>query len=215
VVINQIEAHALNVVEGEVAISDVDEAGRLYSLVVSSGARLDLGRAALVVDYGAPPFVQSPLASLVAGLADGRIDTSASGRVVGYAEASELGVSSFLNQSSIDITAVLLRSTLPGDTNLDGSVQFNDLLALAQNYGNAGAWLQGDSDYDGTIGFADLLALAQNYGSTLLADGSTLAAFDADKLFALDWALALSVIPEPASLGLLAGASTLLLRRSR
>ena len=55
---------------------------------------------------------------------------------------------------------------LPGDVNSDGSVNFTDLLLLAQTYGRPGTWAQGDLNADGTINFADLLLLAQNYGQS-------------------------------------------------
>ena|SRR5690348_17653353 len=55
--------------------------------------------------------------------------------------------------------------SVPGDANLDGTVNFADLIKLAQNYGRSGAaWAQGDFDGDGTVAFADLITLAQNYG---------------------------------------------------
>jgi hypothetical protein len=51
-----------------------------------------------------------------------------------------------------------------GDFNLDGTVDFSDLLAVAQHYnGPAAGWTDGDFNYDGKVNFADLLALAQNY----------------------------------------------------
>lgn len=66
----------------------------------------------------------------------------------------------------------------PGDANGDGSVNFADLLILAQNYGstNAVTWQSGDFDGDGTVGFDDLLVLAQSYGKTAAAsaDGVSL-----------------------------------------
>ena len=40
---------------------------------------------------------------------------------------------------------------------------FGELLLIAQNYGRPGTFAQGDLNYDGTIDFADLLLLAQNY----------------------------------------------------
>ena len=61
-----------------------------------------------------------------------------------------------------------VRYTLLGDTNLDGTVNFVDLLKLAQNYNATGTlWSTGDSSYDGTTNFVDLLALAQNYNTSL------------------------------------------------
>jgi hypothetical protein len=59
---------------------------------------------------------------------------------------------------------ILAKYALNGDANLDGQVNFADLLLLAQNYGKTSAnWDQGDFNYDGKVGFDDLLLLAQNY----------------------------------------------------
>ena len=75
-----------------------------------------------------------------------------------------------------------------GDTNLDGKVDFTDLLTLAQNYGRTNAyWDQGDFNYDGKVDFADLLKVGQNYNAPLplaAAAASTLAldASDVTKL---------------------------------
>lgn len=59
--------------------------------------------------------------------------------------------------------------SLRGDANLDRSVGFADLVAVAQHYGNSSgqALAMGDVDGDGTVSFADLVAVAQNYGKYL------------------------------------------------
>lgn len=49
------------------------------------------------------------------------------------------------------------------DINRDGSLDFGDLLVIAQNYGKGGAFADGDLNGDGAIGFDDLLLLAQHY----------------------------------------------------
>ena len=64
------------------------------------------------------------------------------------------------------------RAHLTGDLNDDKSVDFTDLLALAQHYGQAGTFPQGDINADGQVNFADLLLLAQNYGRTAAASAS-------------------------------------------
>jgi ELWxxDGT repeat protein len=64
---------------------------------------------------------------------------------------------------------------LAGDLNRDRNVNFDDLLILAQNYGQTGrTFSQGNLDYsaDGLVGFDDLLLLAQRYGSSILATAS-------------------------------------------
>lgn len=58
---------------------------------------------------------------------------------------------------------------LSGDLNRDAVVGFDDLLVIAQNYGQPGDWSQGDLNYSGGIDFDDLLLLAQAYGTSLIA----------------------------------------------
>lgn len=56
----------------------------------------------------------------------------------------------------------------PGDANQDRTVNFADLIAVAQNYGKTGKlFSQGDFNYDGVVNFADLVTVAQHYGQTL------------------------------------------------
>lgn len=89
-----------------------------------------------------------------------------------------------------------------GDANLDGKVDFKDLGWVAPRFGKASDayWYGGDLNADRVVNDADLALIRANY-----AGGD----FDAD------WARALASIPEPASLGLLAPAATVLLRRCR
>ena len=58
---------------------------------------------------------------------------------------------------------------LTGDVNHDRTVNFPDLLALAQHFGQAGTFAAGDVNYDGQVNFNDLLIVAQNFGHTLPA----------------------------------------------
>ncbi len=89
-----------------------------------------------------------------------------------------------------------------GDTNFDGTINFTDLLKLAQNYNIATGmtWEQGDFDFDGDVDFTDLLALAQKFGTTALLDPTSLEG--ATSTFASDYALARGMVPEPTSLSL-------------
>jgi hypothetical protein len=106
-----------------------------------------------------------------------------------------------------------MRRILKGDANFSGGVDFNDLLLLAQNYNLAGrVWTTADFDYDGLSDFADLLILAQTYGQTQLLDGS-LQQVSLD--FEADWALARSMVPEPAAMASLVAVGVAGLRRRR
>ena len=69
--------------------------------------------------------------------------------------------------ATIDSTAVV--RALPGDADLDGKVDFADLVIVARHYGQHNAtWADGDFNADGSVGFDDLVLLARNYGSTML-----------------------------------------------
>lgn len=189
-----------------------------------STAKLDLTNNTVVVDYDASGT--SPLASITAQLKSGFagnwtgpgiVSSSAaadSHRAIGIAEASDLGTSVPAIFGTVDGTAVLLRYAYRGDSNIDGDVDFSDLVALAQNYNSTTSrWVKGDFNYDGATNFEDLVALAQNYNSVDAVTVGELAAFGSD--FASDWALAQSIVPEPATLSALALAATAVMRRRR
>jgi hypothetical protein len=110
-----------------------------------------------------------------------------------------------------------------GDATADGSIDFNDLVKLAQNYNVTDGqrrWSDGDFNYDGNVDFNDLVVLAQNYNSTGVqgAASLTLAAGESSASFAADWerAQAVAGVPEPSVLAL-GGVffASALLRRSR
>jgi hypothetical protein len=66
-----------------------------------------------------------------------------------------------------------------GDANGNGTVNFDDLLILAQNYGLTGkTFSEGNFDYSagGSVDFADLLLLAQNYGLSLFQSQNVIGA---------------------------------------
>jgi hypothetical protein len=79
-----------------------------------------------------------------------------------------------------------------GDANHDRSVDFNDLVALAQNYNTAGkTFIKGDFNYDSNVDFNDLVILAQRYNTTLAEPAVTGGAFVASASeFSADWAAA-------------------------
>jgi hypothetical protein len=135
--------------------------------------RIDLADNSLTINYGGGPSPDAQVRSyLAAGYAHGTwtgfgITSSIAALdpghlTVGYADGAD-GVVAGLpaGQEPVKLTRI-------GDVNLDGTVGFADLLALAQHYGESSAkWDRGDLNYDGTVGFDDLLLLAQNYGATL------------------------------------------------
>ncbi|HQY87500.1 MAG TPA: hypothetical protein PK402_02505, partial [Tepidisphaeraceae bacterium] len=74
--------------------------------------------------------------------------TSTAGDGIGYARASDIGVSIFQGVG-VFANDVIFTQTRYGDANLDHTVNFADLLRLAQNYnGTSKHWFQGDFDYN-------------------------------------------------------------------
>jgi len=118
---------------------------------------------------------------------------------------------------------ILIEPELAADANMDGKVDFNDLLILAQNNGSiTGDWTHADFNYDGKVDFNDLLLLAQNINQT---NGTTLLGGELPASFEAQWQLAqaevkaadgVGSVPEPGTLSLMAiGAAGLLVRRRR
>jgi hypothetical protein len=197
-------------------------AGSTHTLVrgvtIDAGGQLDLGSNALIVDYDE---TFSPLADIQAAIADSRlvgVNSSASNRAIGYADTAVYTSLTSYDGAPLDATALVFVSTLKGDADLNKSVDFNDLLSLAQNYDASGSgkvWTQGDSTGDGIVNFDDLLSLAQNYGLTAFADGTVQVDAQLHDAFASHWAAALSMVPEPASLATLLLSGLVLGRRRK
>lgn len=63
---------------------------------------------------------------------------------------------------------------LRGDATGDGTVNFDDLLVVAQNYGKSNRrWTTGDFNGDNVVNFDDLLIVAQRYGAALSSASTT------------------------------------------
>ena len=115
--------------------------------------------------------------------------------------------------------ATTIRSTLFGDADLDGGVSINDFNALAGSFGQASGkfWANGDFDYDGGVSINDFNLLAGNFGQSLPATAEAwagLLAFAAANND-LEAFAAITGVPEPTGVGLIAAGLTLGLRRRR
>jgi streptogramin lyase len=179
----------LNISDGGVATLSSSSASAkaltITGLGITGTGKLDLTGNALILDYAAnTPSLISAVRLLVAGAYhNGAWDhpgitsslANASTFALGFAEARDVAPNgTFLNQPT-DNSAVVIRFTLYGDTDLDGRVNFNDLVHLAQNYNTTvaanthGTWFSGDFTYDDQVTFNDLVKLAQNNNTTLPA----------------------------------------------
>ena len=155
-------------------------------------------------DYTQQYFGASPKAALLAKLNNGKlVGTAAPSRGIGYSITP-----------GIDGGTFRVVYTVPGDADLNKTVEFQDLVSLAQNYNGVGkVYAEGDFNYDETVGFADLVILAQNYNLSASTEDLIAAGLSAD--FAADWALAQSMVPEPTTLAALAGVIGVATRRRR
>lgn len=186
-------------------------------LTVSTSSTLDIANTTVVVDYASadPSPFSSLRAAIVAGMASGKgiVASGVTGnQAIGIVDAPA-GSSTGL---SLDGSAVVIRLTLKGDVDLNRVVNFDDLLALAQNYdanGSGKTWANGDSDYNGVVNFDDLLPLAQNYGGSFSLTVDQIAALGSN--VAADFALARSLVPEPTMLSVAAAALLPARRRRR
>lgn len=175
---------------GYVNLAGITEATARVTQLNLAGGRLDLNNSTLLVNYSGA----SPIASVRNGLLAGRNGGAWNGSsgilsstvlsqpnfTIGYAEASQVRTSfpaTFGSFTDVDNTTVVVRYTLKGDANLDRSVNFDDLLRVAQNYDAAVSgrvWSQGDFDYTGIVNFDDLLMMAQQYGGAFATDWARL-----------------------------------------
>lgn len=95
-------------------------------------------------------------------------DSTSINDAVGYGYKQNTAVST-LGGFALNNGDLILRYTLRGDVDLSGTVDFDDLLKVAQNYSDVTTgrqWTQGDFNLSGKVDFDDLLPLAQNYGAT-------------------------------------------------
>jgi hypothetical protein len=92
--------------------------------------------------------------------------------------------------------AVTLHAQLDGDVDLDGEVARGDVLALRGGFGSPDAdWFDGDLTFDGDVNYLDYIAVKRSMGDSVPAGGG--------------------MIPEPATLALLALGALAGLRRRR
>jgi autotransporter-associated beta strand protein len=161
------------------------ELGPAAQSPVLTGGGANILAGSLVFDYSGPSpasTIQSLLAaSFDAGAWDlGQFKTdTAAGLTLGWKDNGS--------------TSVTIMATLPGDTDLSGSVNLSDLGILIGNFGKPGTWATGDFNYDGTVNLTDLGNLIGNFGQSAPVSSSVVIA-----------GMGVRTVPEPSTLALLA-----------
>lgn len=116
------------------------------------------------------------------------ISNYADGSTSTYAAPNQWTVNNALVTQDLSPLRNWFSGILPGDADMNGSVNFADFQSLQNNYGQSGkGWQNGDFDGDGTVNFADFQALQNNYGQS--GGGAALPNF--------------APVPEPSTVALL------------
>ena len=147
----------------------------MFSIAADGESRLDLNDNALILDYTGATPAAAVRAMLVSGYAAGAwngpgISSSAAAAspanhaALGFGESAALGLTSFAGQA-VDSTSLLVRYTVQGDANLDGTTNLRDFNALAANFGaTSSTWIRGDFNYDANTNLQDFSILASRFG---------------------------------------------------
>src|SRR5437879_2655501 len=73
-----------------------------------------------------------------------------------------------------DDRAILVKYTLAGDSNFDGSADLTDFTYMATDFNKPAdaTWLEGDYNYDGRVDLTDLTFLASNFNQQLPSEAA-------------------------------------------
>ena len=193
-------ALSFNITGGSVVFASTQH----LSGLTLGGGTADLRNNTIFLSYGG----SSPAAAVGAALASGSLFSSLAdaNHTVGFADSADQVV------AGLPANTVEVRFAIPGDADLDGVVDFSDLVILARNYGRKTAhWDQGDFNYDGSVGFDDLVTLARHYSQKLTP--ADLASFDPS--FRSEILASFATVPEPGSIAVPVCGVLLAMRRRR
>jgi hypothetical protein len=219
-------------VSGKTVANDPAGTTRVPALSVSGPGRLDLNNNSLIVDGGS---LANVTAWLKTGLENGgnfdwlgpgigstqaNVQNITAGSFL-YAlgvilnDLAQFGGSgpiytSFAGKSGLDGDEVLVKFTYFGDADLSGSIDATDYSLIDNGFVNTlSGWINGDFDYSGTIDATDYALIDNAFVNQAGPLAEAMIAqhtqqFGGEYLAALR-AIQSGVIPEPASLGMLAG----------
>jgi hypothetical protein len=121
-------------------------------------------------DSGGGVFYNNGTGWTLAGilLAIGIPNSNYNGQPAGTAVFGDLTYFANLSVYATQIEQEVLSNALPGDANLDGRVDINDLTVVLSNYGQTGAWAQGNFiTGDSKVDINDLTILLAHYGDSV------------------------------------------------
>jgi hypothetical protein len=126
--------------------------------------------------YGARPMnqlftvyaQQNPLSATPVTTANGTLDWKyvAGGLTAGSGAAGQLANGTYFVQ--LDSAGGGVETVVPGDANLDGRVDVNDLTIVLSHFGETGmSWAQGAFTGDGTVDVNDLTIVLSHFGQAV------------------------------------------------
>ena len=126
----------------------------LKSLALADNAKVQLNANTLIVASGDANAIRQYLHNGAIGATPAILGST----TLAALDNSRLHKTQFAGQTlAAPFSQVLIQSATPGDSNLDGVVNNNDLLAIYANLGHANTgWLGGDLDQDGMVDLEDL-----------------------------------------------------------
>jgi rhamnogalacturonan endolyase len=141
--------------------STLDLTDNDMAILYGSGTSpLSAVNAQLLAAYDGGLWNNAGLTSSIAATQSGRTE-------LGFGEASTLGLTTF-DGLTLGGNAVLVKYTVGGDANLDGTIGLADYNAVLANYnGTRDTWTSGSFDYSGSVGLTDYNTIIANYNETL------------------------------------------------
>ena len=219
---------------GDLVVASPDSLPASTTVVIGSGATLDVASNTVFLVYGSSPdpifSIESYLTSGYMGGAwngPGIVSSSVAAAnksqssliySVGYADGAD-GIELAMPSDEIEI-----RPTLAGDARLDGDVNFGDFQILTEYFGQPGTWDEGNFTYGSIVDFGDFQLLSQNFGVASSLTAGQWASMDSfadqfgQQLVADPDGVGFSAVPvpEPLTTNLLGiGAMALITRRKR
>jgi hypothetical protein len=185
-----------NITFGTSGLLDVSN----HDLIIHGGSTLTQVRALVLTGMGDGSF--NGTTGITSSTAH------ASGLTLAVGTAAGANTTTF-DGDPVSPTDILVKYTFVGDANMDGHIDLTDLSTVLNNFGAVTAnWTSGNFNNAATIDLTDLSDVLNNFGRTV-PQSSIVAGGSSEALAAL------AVIPEPASLALLAAGAPMLLRRKR
>jgi hypothetical protein len=183
---------------------------QVNNLALGSGA-IDITDNAIVLNSSDSALRQRVQSALASGYNGGRWDGAGINSSIAAADPRHLAIG-YIQQGG----QLVVKCTLAGDADLNGVVNFEDLLDVATHFETGdNDWSTGNFNYDpaGLVNLDDLTLLARNYDQPLSAN--ELAQLPSG--FSEQWATAVNLanVPEPQAVGLLLGTALLCTARLR